>query len=75
MAVIAGLQVLVETEILIDRNFLKILDLVPSNPRQKYARLSDAIEQAIERGEWKPGKKLPTESPLAEVMPFSLGTV
>ena len=75
MAIIAGLQVLVETEIPIDRKFQKVLDLVPSNPRPKYARLSDAIEQAIERGEWKPGEKLPKESALAEVTPFSLGTV
>ena len=59
----------------IDHKILKILDLVPSNPRPKYARLSEAIEQAIERGEWKPGEKLPTESALAEVTPFSLGTV
>ena len=59
----------------IGRKFLKILDLVLSNPRPKYARLSEAIEQAIERGEWKPGEKLPTESALAEVTPFSLGTV
>ena len=75
MAAIAGLQTLIETEMPIDRKFLKSLDLVPSNPRPKYARLSGAIKQAIERGEWKPGEKLPTESALAEVTPFSLGTV
>ncbi len=71
----AGLQALVETEIPVDHKIQKTFDLVPSNPRPKYARLSDAIKQAIERGEWKPGEKLPTESALAEVTPFSFGTV
>ena len=75
LAVIAGPKTLIETEMPIDRKFLKSLDLVPSDPRPKYARLSEAIEQAIERGEWTPGEKLPTESALAEVTPFSLGTV
>ena len=37
--------------------------------------MSDAIKQAIERGEWKPGEKLPKESAFAEVTPFSLSTV
>lgn len=41
----------------------------------KYARLQKALRQAIERGLWKPGSKLPTEIELAAVTPFSLGTV
>jgi len=41
----------------------------------KYLRLSDGIMQAIEVGELCSGERLPGESELAEVLPFSLGTV
>lgn len=41
----------------------------------KYVRLTDALVEAITSGYWKPGDKLPTEEELAELTPFSLGTV
>lgn len=41
----------------------------------KYLRLSDGIMKAIEAGELCSGERLPGESELAEVLPFSLGTV
>jgi len=41
----------------------------------KYLRLSDGIMQAIESGELQSGERLPGESELADVLPFSLGTV
>jgi DNA-binding GntR family transcriptional regulator len=48
----------------------------PSRDRQpKYVRLADALINAITSGHWKPGDKLPTEEELAEMTPFSLGTV
>ncbi|HVL09170.1 MAG TPA: GntR family transcriptional regulator [Burkholderiaceae bacterium] len=45
------------------------------NGQPKYARLSDALLEAITSGHWKPGDKLPSEEELAEMTPFSLGTV
>lgn len=41
----------------------------------KYLRLSDGIMRAIETGELQTGERLPGESELARVLPFSLGTV
>lgn len=41
----------------------------------KYMRLSSALLHAITSGHWKAGDKLPTEEELAEMTPFSLGTV
>lgn len=41
----------------------------------KYIRLAEALINAITSGHWKPGDKLPTEEELAEMTPFSLGTV
>lgn len=41
----------------------------------KYVRLTDALVEAITSGYWKAGDKLPTEEELAEMTPFSLGTV
>ena len=41
----------------------------------KYLRLSDGIMRAIESGELCSGERLPGESELARVLPFSLGTV
>jgi GntR family transcriptional regulator len=46
---------------------------VPGLP--KYAQLREMLMSAITTGHWKPGDKLPTESQLAQVAPFSLGTV
>jgi len=52
------------------------VDDVPGTPRvPKYLRLSDGIMRAIETGELKTGDRLPGESELAQVLPFSLGTV
>jgi len=49
---------------------------VPGEVRlPKYLRLSDGIMQAIETGELASGERLPGESELTEVLPFSLGTV
>lgn len=48
----------------------------PSKSGQpKYVRLTEALVGAIRSGYWKPGDKLPTEDELAEMTPFSLGTV
>lgn len=41
----------------------------------KYAQLREAILAAINAGHWKPGDRLPTESELTRVTPYSLGTV
>ncbi|WP_235024892.1 GntR family transcriptional regulator [Caballeronia arvi] len=41
----------------------------------KYIRLTNALIDAISAGHWKVGDKLPTEEQLAELTPFSLGTV
>jgi DNA-binding GntR family transcriptional regulator len=41
----------------------------------KYIRLTNALIDAISAGHWKAGDKLPTEEQLAELTPFSLGTV
>jgi DNA-binding GntR family transcriptional regulator len=41
----------------------------------KYAQLREMLFSAIRSGQWKPGDKLPTESELTRLTPFSLGTV
>lgn len=41
----------------------------------KYMRLTNALAEAITSGYWKAGDRLPTEEELAEMTPFSLGTV
>lgn len=43
--------------------------------RPKYQRLVDALVDGIRRGVWRPGDRLPAEDELAELTPFSLGTV
>jgi len=41
----------------------------------KYLLLANALVDGITSGYWKAGEKLPTEDELAEMTPFSLGTV
>lgn len=41
----------------------------------KYQRLVNTLLDAIRRGLWRPGDQLPTEEELAQMTPFSLGTV
>ncbi len=41
----------------------------------KYQRLCNAILEAIRRGLWRPGDRLPAEEELTALTPFSLGTV
>ncbi|AEE68819.1 GntR family transcriptional regulator [Bordetella pertussis] len=41
----------------------------------KYRRLSNILVEAIRRGVWQPGDRLPAEEQLTEMTPFSLGTV
>ncbi|HLU03682.1 MAG TPA: GntR family transcriptional regulator [Advenella sp.] len=43
--------------------------------RPKYQRLVDALVDGIRRGIWQPGDQLPAEEELAQITPFSLGTV
>ena len=46
-----------------------------SNETSRYAALADRIEAAIQRGELKPGEKLPTHRKLAEALNVTVGTV
>ncbi|MDQ8031693.1 MAG: GntR family transcriptional regulator [Bordetella sp.] len=46
----------------------------PSN-RPKYQRLADTLVDAVRRGIWQPGDRLPAEEDLARLTPYSLGTV
>jgi len=41
----------------------------------KHVQLRMAIKESIKQGVWKPGEKLPTETELADSLPFSLGTI
>lgn len=41
----------------------------------KYAQLREILFSAISAGHWQPGDKLPAESHLTRITPFSLGTV
>jgi len=44
-------------------------------PAPKYLQLSQAISDAIDAGELKPGERLPGEANLTARLPYSLGTV
>ncbi len=46
---------------------------VPGLP--KYVQLREMLYNAIHAGHWRPGDKLPTETELTRLTPFSLGTV
>ena len=46
-----------------------------SSPGPKYQALRGAIVGAISSGDWTPGMRLPTEAELAQVLPYSLGTI
>jgi GntR family transcriptional regulator len=46
-----------------------------TNPGPKYAQVVDAFTEAIGRGDFKPGERIPTESELCARLPVSLGTV
>lgn len=41
----------------------------------KYLRIADLLLERIEKGHWKPGELLPSESELADALPASLGTI
>lgn len=41
----------------------------------KYIQIAEMLLARIERGEWKPGELLPSESELADLVPASLGTI
>ncbi len=41
----------------------------------KYQALRTAIVGAISSGDWQPGTRLPTEAELAQLLPYSLGTI
>ena len=41
----------------------------------KYQRVANTLIEAIKRGVWRPGDRLPAEDELTEMTPFSLGTV
>jgi GntR family transcriptional regulator len=41
----------------------------------KYQRLVNTLVEAIRRGLWRPGDRLPAEEELTQMTPFSLGTV
>ncbi len=41
----------------------------------KYAQLCDAFAEAIRRGDFKPGQRIPAESELCSRLPVSLGTL
>ncbi len=41
----------------------------------KYQTLRAAIVGAISSGDWTPGERLPTEAELAQMLPYSLGTI
>jgi GntR family transcriptional regulator len=46
-----------------------------SSSGPKYQALRGAIVGAISSGDWTPGMRLPTEAELAQVLPYSLGTI
>jgi GntR family transcriptional regulator len=45
------------------------------NPSPVYFKLQKELQQAIERGRWTPGERVPTEKKLAEIYKVSVGTV
>jgi DNA-binding GntR family transcriptional regulator len=58
----------------IDNFFQLYQSKVADNPL-KHEYLKAVMIAAIEDGHWRDGDKLPTEQVLAEITPFSLGTV
>lgn len=52
-----------------------MLRLPDRSGKPKYQRCADALVDAISRGVWKPGDRLPAEDQLAELSELSLGTV
>ena len=56
-------------------DFLEKFAKPPLPGLSKYAQLRETLFSAISAGHWKPGDKLPTESELTRMTPFSLGTV
>jgi len=61
----------------IHNQILNCLDQISEEQKNlpKNRKLSESILHLIEKGELKPGDKLPTESALVNNMPFSLGTI
>lgn len=55
--------------------FLQTIRQDPFPGLPKYLHLREALLTAIEGGHWKPGAKLPTETELSGLTPYSLGTV
>lgn len=55
----------------LDSGFL----LSSSSRLPKYAQFREAVIGAIDRGEWKPGDRLPAEQEFTRALPFSLGTI
>ena len=53
----------------------QVLQLPDPSGRPKYQRLADALVEAIRKGVWRPGDRLPAEEDLTHLTPFSLGTV
>lgn len=53
----------------------QVLALPDRSGRPKYQRLVDALVEAIRRGLWRPGDRLPPEEELTQLTPYSLGTV
>jgi DNA-binding GntR family transcriptional regulator len=58
----------------IDNFFQLYQSKAPDNPL-KHEYLKAVMIAAIEDGHWRDGDKLPTEQVLAEITPFSLGTI
>ncbi|VTU30461.1 GntR family transcriptional regulator [Variovorax sp. PBL-E5] len=57
---------------------LELFDVLKQPDRTglpKYQRLANTLLDAIRRGLWRPGDRLPAEEELAQMTPFSLGTV
>lgn len=55
--------------------FLQTIRQDPFPGLPKYLHLRETLLTAIEGGHWKPGAKLPTETELSGLTPYSLGTV
>jgi len=58
-----------------DLAFLQSMRHDPFPGLPKYLHLRETLITAIEGGYWKPGAKLPTETELTGLTPYSLGTV
>jgi GntR family transcriptional regulator len=60
----------------VDVNSLfKVLYLQDNSGLPKHQRLTNALVDAIEKGVWGPGDKLPSEEEIVSMTPYSLGTV